>query len=192
LIPFSSNHLYLSNLSQISNSTFGIGNAGNINILSRDKVTIDNGVINSRVGAGAVGNAGDINIQTRQLTLINGGEIDTLIAESDGVVPAGQGIAGNINIVAKGNYNANNGLVNARSEQAGGGNIEITARNINLRNNSDIRTDLSSGNAKGGNIFLTADTIIALEDSDILAFASEGQGGDITFNTRAVFSDALG
>ncbi|BAT54355.1 unknown protein [Nostoc sp. NIES-3756] len=352
-LTINTKNLQLTNAA-IAAATLGKGNAGNINILSRDKVTIDNGVINSRVGAGAVGNAGDINIQTRQLTLINGGEVDTLIAESDGVVPAGQGkggrifinatdavtisgadadglisailtetqagafgqggdiivntdyllvsdngvisaltendsnagniiinarifealnggflvtgslssgkagditinakdkitifsntdlndttglfagtsfsgnggnislfttdfnllannsnlpvpvtvstrsqgqgIAGNINIVAKGNYNANNGLVSARSEQAGGGNIDITARNINLRNNSDIRTDLSSGNAKGGNIFLTADTIIALEDSDILAFASEGQGGDITFNTRAVFSDSL-
>ncbi|BCL39519.1 filamentous hemagglutinin N-terminal domain-containing protein [Nostoc sp. MS1] len=338
----------------IAAPTLGKGNAGNINIFSHDQVTIDNGVINSRVGAGAVGNAGDINIQTRQLTLINGGNIDTLISQSNGVFPAGQGkggrifinatdavtisganadgltsailtetqagafgqggdiiintdyllvsdngtistitendsnagnitvnarifealnggflvtgslssgkagditisaidkitifsntdlngvtglfagtsssgdggnislfttdfnllannsnlpvpatvstrsqgqgIAGNINIVAKGNYNANNGLVSARAEQVGGGNIEITAKNINLRNNSDIRTDLSSGNRKGGNIVLTADIIVALEDSDILAFAPEGQGGDITFNTRAVFSDSL-
>ncbi|RUR76166.1 hypothetical protein DSM107007_47530 [Nostoc sp. PCC 7120 = FACHB-418] len=56
---------------------------------------------------------------------------------------------------------------------------------------SDIRTDLSGGNGKGGDISLTADIIIALEDSDILAFAPEGQGGDIRFNTRAVFSDSL-
>ncbi|MEH1923021.1 hypothetical protein [Nostoc sp.] len=29
------------------------------------------------------------------------------------------------------------------------------------------------------------------EDSDILAFAPEGQGGNITFKTRALFSDSL-
>ncbi|MBW4676431.1 MAG: S-layer family protein [Desmonostoc geniculatum HA4340-LM1] len=103
----------------------------------------------------------------------------------------GTGIAGNININVSENFNAKNGNISARSEQASGGNINVTARRINLRNNTDIRTDLSSGQGRGGNIFLTADTIIALEDSDILAFAPEGQGGNITFNTRALFSDSL-
>jgi large exoprotein involved in heme utilization and adhesion len=103
----------------------------------------------------------------------------------------GQGIAGDINIIATENYTANNGFISARAEQAGGGNINITARNISLRNNSDIRTDLSTGKANGGNINLNANTIIALEDSDILAFAPEGQGGNITFNTRALLTAPL-
>jgi filamentous hemagglutinin family protein len=326
----------------ISAATFGKGNAGNITIFSNDGVVMDDGVIRSLVGAGAVGNGGDIQIQTPKLSLTNGSQIDASIrtggegkggtiridaadsviisgADADGFLSflaadaergsigqpgeiivntnyflleksglvstatfnssnggnitintgifealtggqifsstgssgkagdiiinardsinisgvgpdtgfisaisagtltdstgnggtvflsttnfsneagvntrsRGRGIAGDINIIAKGNYNANNGFVSARAEQSGGGNINVTARNINLRNNSDIRTDLSSGNGKGGGISLTADTIIALEDSDILAFAPEGQGGDIKFNTRAVFSDSL-
>ncbi|ABA22424.1 Filamentous hemagglutinin-like protein [Trichormus variabilis ATCC 29413] len=346
-------NLQLTN-STISAGTFGQGNAGNINIFSNDGVVIDNSVINSRIGAGAVGNGGDIDIQTQRLTLTNGGGIDTIVAPPEGNLPGGlgkggtirinatdavtisgtnadgfesailtetqsgafgqsgdiiintnyfrvldngsvstltgnssdagnilintrvmevlnggvivtgteasgkagditinatdqinilsntdlngntglvasttssgdagnislfttdlnllapnsnlpapvlvatlsrgSGIAGNINIVATGNYNANNGLISARSERAGGGNISVNARNINLRNNSDIRTDLSSGNGRGGGISLTADIIISLEDSDILAFAPEGQGGDIKFNTRAVFSNVL-
>ena len=352
-LKISTQNLQLTNAA-ISAGTFGQGNAGNINIFSNDGVVIDNSVINSRIGAGAVGNGGDIDIQTQRLTLTNGGGIDTVVSPPEGNLPGGQGkggtirinatdavtisgtnangfesailtetqggafgqsgdiiintdyfrvvdngsvstltgnssdagnilintrvmevlngaavvtgtesigkagditinatdkinilsntdlhgntgllasttssgdagniylfttelnllapnsnlpapvlvatlsqgsgIAGNINIVATGNYNANNGLISARSEQAGGGNISVNARNINLRNNSDIRTDLFSGSGKGGGISLTADIIIALEDSDILAFAPEGQGGDINFNTRAVFSDAL-
>ncbi|BAY78043.1 hypothetical protein NIES25_45130 [Nostoc linckia NIES-25] len=351
-ITINTKRLQLTN-SAISAATYGKGNAGDISILSNDAVIVDNGTINSRVGAGGVGNAGDIKIQTRRLTLTNGGGIDTAITEAESDLPAGQGrggniridaadavtisgtdangyssailtetqrgafgqggdiivntdyflaanegtvsaltenssnggnitinarvfeasnggfittgtsgsgksgditinaadsiaistnldtvtglfagtssagnggrisisttnfnlftsdlklpnnlavvstrsrgqgIAGDINITAKENFNASNGLINARSEQAGGGNVDVTARNINLRNNSTIRTDLSSGSGRGGNIFLTANTIIALEDSDILAFAPEGQGGNITFNTRALFSDSL-
>ncbi|MEH1923020.1 hypothetical protein [Nostoc sp.] len=74
----------------------------------------------------------------------------------------GEGIAGNINIIAKSNYSANNSLVSASAKLSSGGNIGITARNIRLRNNSDIRTDLSTGQASGGNINLNANTIIAL------------------------------
>ncbi|RCJ18694.1 hypothetical protein A6S26_28340 [Nostoc sp. ATCC 43529] len=49
----------------------------------------------------------------------------------------------------------------------------------------------AQGSANGGNITLNANTIIALEDSDILAFAPEGQGGNITFNTRALLTSPL-
>ncbi|MDZ8025091.1 MAG: filamentous hemagglutinin N-terminal domain-containing protein [Nostoc sp. DedQUE11] len=351
-ITINTKRLQLTN-GTISAGTFGKGNAGDIFIVSNDGVIVDNGIIDSRVGAGGVGNAGDIKIQTRKLTLTNGGAISTLIAEATENLPGGQGnggsiridaadavtisgtningdasgissetqsgtlgqggdiiintdyfrltdnafvsaatsnssnsgnitfntrvfeasngglittgtvdsgksgditinaadsitistnsnnitglfagtsstgnggtiflsttnfnlftsdlnlpnnvagvstrsnqrgVAGNINITAKGNFRASNSFVNAQSEQAGGGSINITARNIRLLNNSDIRTDLSTGEGSGGNITLNANTIIALEDSDILAFAPEGQGGNITFNTRALLTSPL-
>ncbi|BAY75604.1 hypothetical protein NIES25_20510 [Nostoc linckia NIES-25] len=351
-ITINTKRLQLTN-GTISAGTFGKGNAGDIFIVSNDGVIVDNGIIDSRVGAGGVGNAGDIKIQTRRLNLTNGGAISTLIAEATENLPGGQGnggsiridagdavtisgtningdasgissetqsgtlgqggdiiintdyfrltdnafvsaatsnssnsgnitfntrvfeasngglittgtvgsgksgditinaadsitistnsnnitglfagtsstgnggtiflsttnfnlftsdlnlpnnvagvstrsnqrgVAGNINITAKGNFRASNSFVNAQSEQAGGGSINITARNIRLQNNSDIRTDLSTGEGNGGNITLNANTIIALEDSDILAFAPEGQGGNITFNTRALLTSPL-
>lgn len=167
-----------------------IGRGGNINITATDFIEIDpknqteiiTGIIASTFSSSQ---AGDITLKARDLFIKNGGLISVQASGDLG------GNAGDININAKGNVNANNGFIGAIAEQSNGGNINVVARNINLRNNSDIRTDLSSGNAKGGNIFLSADNIIALEDSDILAFAPEGQGGNITFNTRAVFSDSL-
>ncbi len=60
-----------------------------------------------------------------------------------------------------------------------------------ILNGSFISADLSRGQGSGGNITLDADTIIALEDSDILAFAPEGQGGNITFKTLALLTDTL-
>ncbi|KYC44156.1 hypothetical protein WA1_03190 [Scytonema hofmannii PCC 7110] len=56
-----------------------------------------------------------------------------------------------------------------------------------MRNDSDIRTDVASGQNQGGNIIITANSIIAFDDSDILAFARDGRGGNITLNTRAFF-----
>jgi len=178
------------NSGRILNSTRSSGNAGDININAKDSITISGTIaenINAAIFAGtnpdSIGNGGTISLFTNNFNVANGAGV-TVRSE-------GQGIAGNINIIATGNYTANNSFISARAEQAGGGNINITAKNISLRNNSDIRTDLSTGQANGGNITLNANTIIALEDSDILAFAPEGQGGNITFNTRALLTAPL-
>ncbi|BAY75603.1 hypothetical protein NIES25_20500 [Nostoc linckia NIES-25] len=175
---------------RILNSTSSSGNAGDININAKDSITISgiridsyNAAIFAGTNPDSIGNGGTISLFTNNLNVSNYAGI-TVRSE-------GQGIAGNINIIATGNYTANNSFISARAEQSGGGNINITARNISLRNNSDIRTDLSKGQANGGNINLNANTIIALEDSDILAFAPEGQGGNITFNTRALLTAPL-
>ncbi|QLE57342.1 filamentous hemagglutinin N-terminal domain-containing protein [Nostoc sp. TCL26-01] len=186
----------VSNGGLVTTGTIGGGKSGDLSIYA-DSLAISSN-INRRTGvfAGAnspesTGDGGTISLFTTNFNLFT-----TDLNLPNNIVSVstrtlGRGIAGNININARENFNVKNGSISARAEQAGGGNLNVTARNINLRNNSDIRTDLSSGSGRGGNIFLTSDTIIALEDSDILAFAPEGQGGDIKFNTRAVFSDAL-
>ncbi|WP_414567351.1 filamentous hemagglutinin N-terminal domain-containing protein [Nostoc sp. CCY 9925] len=189
-ITINARTLEVLNGGRILNSTSSSGNAGDININAKDSITISGTVaenINAAIFAGtnpdSIGNGGTISLFTNNFNVANGAGV-TVRSE-------GQGIAGDINIIATGNYTANNSFVSARAEQAGGGNINITAKNISLRNNSDIRTDLSTGQANGGNINLNANTIIALEDSDILAFAPEGQGGNITFNTRALLTAPL-
>lgn len=205
---------------QISTTTFGKGNSGNIQVTATDKVILDgksqNGsrssTVNSEVRSEAVGNslgiiidtptlklsdtafistttlgngqAGDITVNSINLDLTDGSRI---FAESTGI-----GIAGDININLKDNFYADNGQAIAKAEQSRGGNIAIAAgKNIILRNNSDIRTTLQSTQERGGNIKLNANAIVALEDSDILAFAPEGSGGNIEFNTRAFLSDPL-
>jgi large exoprotein involved in heme utilization and adhesion len=155
----------------ISTNTISSGRGGNITINAADNLTLsditDNGDRTAITAfASSIGDAGTISLSTSNFNISNGAGVFT-------------------------NFHIKNGFIRASAEQSNGGNIKINAGNISLRNDSKIRTDLSSGNSRGGNISLSADTIIALEDSDILAFASEGQGGNITFNTRAVFSDSL-
>ena len=129
------------------------------------------------------GTGGNINVRAASLSMSNGAQIS---AES-----GGQGSAGNININVEGALNANNGSILTSAEQSSGGAINITAQDIRLFDNSDIRTNVFNGTGGGGNINLTANTIIALDDSDILSFARDGKGGDITFNTNGFFSTPL-
>ncbi|MCF2147042.1 S-layer family protein [Desmonostoc muscorum LEGE 12446] len=170
---------------QVLTTTNSAGNAGNITINATDEITIFGLVsgIFTTTTTNSTGNGGTISLKTNNFNLANSARV---FARSEG-----EGIAGDINIIAKDNYSANNSLVSATAAKSSGGDINITARNLSLRNNSDIRTDLSIGQATGGNIALNANTITALEDSDILAFAPEGQGGNITFNTRVLLTSPL-
>ncbi|MGB3650849.1 MAG: hypothetical protein WBA41_06515, partial [Rivularia sp. (in: cyanobacteria)] len=203
----------------LSASTFGKGNAGTVEITANDLVKFDgegndrfpSGAY-SRVNSGAEGSEGGVLITTGSLEVLNGAVVDattlgkgnggnltvntdTLQLKNDGIIVArsrsDSGIAGNIEIKVKNNFNADNGQVITSSERTSGGNIDITGKNIILRNDSDISTTLDSTQGSGGNITLNANAIVALEDSDILAFAAEGRGGNIIFNTRAFFSEPL-
>jgi hypothetical protein len=78
--------------------------------------------------------------------------------------------------------------IKTTSEQTEGGNIDLTARAIVLRNNANIKTNIASGSGQGGNIKLTADGIVLLDDSDLLAFARDGKGGNISLFTQALLT----
>ncbi|MBW4695398.1 MAG: filamentous hemagglutinin N-terminal domain-containing protein [Lyngbya sp. HA4199-MV5] len=170
----------------ISAFTNGAGNAGAIWITARDSVSLsgkDGDGLSSAISSGvtpqATGNGNTLTINTGNLFLANDAR---LIAFSRGL-----GNAGNIVINVREALRANSGSILTRSEQSAGGSIDLTAGTIVLRGNSDIASSVFSGASNGGNITLSAHSIIALNDSDILAFARDGQGGNITLNTRAFF-----
>ncbi len=160
----------------------GSGNGGSIKIKASEIILQNNSELLTQVGEKGEGNAGNIEIEADKLLITN----SNINARSAGIREAGK-----ININLKNDFNADNGQVLAQAQQSSGGEINITAKNIILRNNSDIKTILSTTAGSGGDIQLNSNTIVALEDSDILAFAPEGSGGDITFNTRVFLSDPL-
>jgi filamentous hemagglutinin family protein len=187
---------------QILTTTRGSGSAGSIILDIADNITISGSdptfasrlaqfgenVVNNQGSASGIfanttsnstGKGGGINIDTTTLDLTNGAQLS---AQSQGT-----GTAGNIKVNATGELNANSGEITTAASFSGGGDILITASNIRLHGDSDIRTDLTSSVGSGGNINLTANSIIAFDDSDILAFAPEGQGGNITLNTPVFF-----
>jgi filamentous hemagglutinin family protein len=196
----------------------GRGNAGNVTIDVRDRLTLS-GVNNSgfpnaifsSVGADAVGNGGNINIKAGSLSLTDGAQLDAstlgigaagnididirsrnLNLTNGGQISAqsqGTGRAGNITINVPQALNADNGQITATSTQAGGGDTTINARDIRLRNDSPITTSVFDGTGGGGNITINSKTFIALEDSDILANAERGNGGDITIKSPVFLAD---
>ncbi|NEO30543.1 MAG: filamentous hemagglutinin N-terminal domain-containing protein [Symploca sp. SIO3C6] len=167
-----------SNLSVQANRG-SMGKAGDLTIITPRLLIADGAFVSARtLGEGA---AGDLTINTKELLITDGAQVS---ARSEGTAPAGK-ITLNIGEL----LSATNGEILTDAEQSAGGAINITAQNIQLFGDSDIRTNVFSGSENGGDINITADSIIVFDDSDILAFARDGAGGDITFNTVAFFGE---
>jgi large exoprotein involved in heme utilization and adhesion len=181
--------LALTNGARLITSTAGQGRGGNVDIRVHDTVSFDgvgsngksSGVFSS-VEAGGVGKGGDISVTSDTLSIADGAVLDARSKDkSSSASPAGDVI------INTGQLTARNGTIATSADQSTGGAITITAKRIRLFGDSDITSRVGSGAGNGGNINLTADSIVALDDSDILAFARDGQGGNVTLTTPAFF-----
>jgi filamentous hemagglutinin family protein len=195
---------------QISASTSSSGQGGNLFVTAPQAITI-NGNGKLSVETSSAGAGGNLTIETQRLTIQDeaqvsasssstnpngiGGNITvnatqslelnqaSLLAQSNGAAPAG-----NVTIDT-GNLTVTNGTIATSADQSTGGAIKINAGDIRLFGDSDITSRVGSRAGNGGNIKLTADSIVALDDSDILAFARDGQGGNVTLITPAFFGE---
>jgi filamentous hemagglutinin family protein len=211
-VTIRSNTLQVLNGGLISTSTIGRGNAGDINLVIKDNLTIR--------GQSPRGFLSIISSSSRTLTpeqiqdqlqisqdlatnffvppleqLGDGGTIRisarNLQIQDQGFIAAlsdGGGAAGNISINLSDRAILNNAEIRTSSDRTSGGNIDFSARAIVLRNDANIKAGILSGDGSGGNIQLKAGAVVLLDDSDILAFAPEGQGGNITLNTQALLT----
>ena len=206
--------LSLTNGGQISAITLGQGDAGAIQIIATDSVTLSGestqgapSAIASQVLEGSSGQSGSILIDTTKLT-INGGSIGSntqgdgreiilntqqLFLDNNAEISSksyGAGDAGNITILA-GELLLNNGTISAQTTSNTGGNITLQIDDtLTLRHGSQIST--TAGNQQqggdGGNIQIVARFIFAIpeENSDITANAFTGRGGRIAITTEAL------
>jgi large exoprotein involved in heme utilization and adhesion len=188
--------------SQVLLATFGKANAGTLKIKASDSIEImgislDTQLPSQIVASSGIpisflddslisltpnftGEGGNITLQTSSLVLRDGGQIN-----ADAY---GSGDAGSIFIDAE-ELLAIDSDISTATFQSSGGSVNITAKDVSLRGESDIRTEAASGAGGGGNINITADSIIAFDDSDIFAFAADGQGGNINLDTPAYFGE---
>lgn len=178
--------------STLDAGTFGDGDAGSINIDVDGSVEIagENTIIFSDAQE-ASGNGGTINIKARSLSLTDGAALETSTS--------GAGKAGNIIIkVPNGDvFSLQNAEITSNSFGTGAaGDIQITARNLQLGNRSKIaaETELSG---KGGNIILQVEELLLLRrDSNITTSAATGEGpgdgGNITINASNLVGLANG
>ncbi|URD47997.1 filamentous hemagglutinin N-terminal domain-containing protein [Chroococcidiopsis sp. CCNUC1] len=208
-IDIKTGSLSLANGAFISAGTSGRGDAGNVNITAADGVSLDDGVIASRVRETARGNGGNITINARSLSLTNGGSLntstssqgdagdinitiaDTLSLTNGGAITANsflgaEGDAGSINVAVR-SLNLDNGSIFAQSISGDGGDIDLEAgQRVGLRNGSQITTSVGTEQkpGNGGNITINSPLVIANfnGNNDIITNAFFGSGGGIRIN----------
>lgn len=176
--------LYLISGSQLYTSTFGQGNAGNVNVNVRDTVSFDSGGnggngstsgIISSVGDTGEGNAGDINITTGSLAVTNGAQLNAIIF--------GKGDAGNITINARDTVSIDgenpNSIVNpyagvsavftsvgiddnGKQAEGNGGNINITTQSLSMTNGAQVNA-ITRGQGNAGNVTINARDTVSID-----------------------------
>lgn len=197
--------LVVTNGAQLSASTFGIGDAGNVTITA-NRVSLsgaradERGIsaVFTRVEAGARGKGGNVKIFTNTLDVRNGAE---LVASTDG-----RGDSGDVVIVARDRVffdgisagkQFGSGAFSYVSAGANGkgGNIQISTNTLEVTNGAQLGA-FTEGTGNAGNILIDAAKSINIAGSTPLAGYSSGlftststfsvgKGGDIIVNTQA-------
>lgn len=185
-IEINTGTLSLTNGPSINTTTYGQGNAGNININATEKVVLEGAAstgrgsfIWSRVRRAGQGNAGNINITTPILSLTNGPELSNRTE--------GLGDSGSINIDANAIFLNNSTLTtNVESTATGnGGQLNLNTRQLALKNSARVNAS-SSGNGNAGQISINATESISLDNSTISTAVTPqgaGVGGSVQIQT---------
>lgn len=178
--------------------TYGSGNAGDISINARDRITVDGNT--SRIlsdssreaGAAILGNSGDISLQS---DFIDIGDQAAVRAAT-----AGQGSGGDITIKANASISITRGafLTSGTTGSGNGGNITVNAgesiavsgEGSQLFSGSGTQAGCLDNQCRGGNIALSSNSI-RLADRAEVGVATEGSGDSGNIRIRAIDSVVL-
>ncbi|ARV61007.1 hypothetical protein BZZ01_22415 [Nostocales cyanobacterium HT-58-2] len=194
-ISVTTGSLSLTNGSELTASTSGRGDAGNITVTARDTISADevrnsnpSGLISSVLPTGE-GKGGRISVTTGSLAFTNGG---VLLA-----ITFGRGDAGSISVTAQdqvsfdgvGRNGSRSGIFSSITANAvgKGGDINITTGSLNVRNGARLSAT-TFGKGDAGNITITARNTVSFDGVGIrgpsgafsrVEFGALGKGGDI-------------
>ncbi|MEH2247751.1 two-partner secretion domain-containing protein [Nostoc sp.] len=190
--------LQISNGGTVGSLSFFAGNAGNVSINAREAIAIGGRSPNSHSSI----NSSVIRLspQLRQFLRLpdiitaNAGSVSlttpSLILTDGGTVSVtsqGSGNGGNLNITADNIQLQNQGLIQAQTESGNGGNISLQVGKLLLMCDHSNITATAGGNGNGGNISINAPIVAGLENSNIIANALRGRGGNIQIATQGLF-----
>ena len=203
-ITITANALTLNN-SAISTNTISTGRAGDVRLSTGTLHLLNQATINSSTNAS--GQAGDITITGNTVTLDSGGAISSASTGTEPTVnfdgtTAPPGRAGTITITASGNVTSNAGTITTSAEANRGGDISITASNIQFSNGTLINANSNGpltviqlmldgngqlveqvvGDGNAGNIRIESGSTVLIEQSSVTTEASQASGGQITIN----------
>ncbi|EIJ43953.1 filamentous hemagglutinin family N-terminal domain [Beggiatoa alba B18LD] len=81
------------------------------------------------------------------------------------------------------------GSINASTQNAAGGNINLNiSQQIYLRNGGNITTSVRGGTGNSGNITISAPQFVIVDKGQIVAQAMDGNGGNITLETEQLLA----
>jgi large exoprotein involved in heme utilization and adhesion len=167
---------------QISSSTGGPGNAGQVTVQA-DRLLVSGvgaagypSLIASQANPGSTGQAGtvagaggSVNIRARTILLQDQSEVST----------QSTGTGGPLSIIAIDTLRLDNAAIEARTASAGGGDVTLSVGRLFDLHNSAVTTSVAEGTGSGGNIFIDP-PLLVLDNSRIEANAQRGAGGNIT------------
>jgi filamentous hemagglutinin family protein len=184
--------------STISASTFGQGDAGNVRLIVRDALALNDSSVFSDVSAGGVGKGGNIDVMSGSLSLINGSRLLSVTRQPSDTQPAGRGDTGNINVKVVENAE----FIGSKNRQASGlfastdpgtegsgGNINLEAKTLFFLQGAGLASSIA-GQGNAGNITVAAKDNITFDDTAGILSRVEasgvGKGGDITVSGNSI------
>lgn len=179
------NRLQIEAGAQISTSTFGAGEAGDI-LLQANEIEV-RGVYDfirssSSSQISAISNtafpAGNIDITVEKLRV----EDEGLISVSS----LGLGDASNLTIMADQILLRDGGMLQAEVAAGNQGDIFLSANSLLFMDRGTLISTNATNQATGGNITIESPVILGLDNSDIVANAVQGDGGNIEITTQAL------
>jgi filamentous hemagglutinin family protein len=173
--------------SRLSVNAYSEGPAGDI-IVTTPRLSIDGGTI--RAGTAGEGPAGTGEVEVGTLTLTGGGTISTstsgagpggtlTVTAREAIVIAGQNQETTSNVIAGQNQETTpSGLVSMTQGQGQGGNLQISAKRIELRDSGSI-TASSAGDGPAGTLRIQASEAIHSQHGVVATAATRAGGGEI-------------
>lgn len=188
-VTINSGQLTLQDGVQISTTTFGKGDAGDLTIRASESVELQNSSLFARVNSGAEGTGGNLTIETERLTLRDGAIIST---STDGI-----GQAGNLTIRATesvelrgtGADGSRSGVFAEVNQGAvgNGGNLTIETGELTVRDGSQVSTTTAGVRGDAGDLTIQASSIELIGPTPEI-FLISVQGNTIVFGRNPITS----
>ena len=171
--------IFVMDLSKLSSSTLGQGNAGNVMIAATDKISFVNGSASSDIFISAIGNAGTVTLKAPSISLE---KMSALTSTTDGHGNAGDIIIKATDAVV---FNASVASSTVNPDAIGeGGSIKIEAPSVFVTDGLGL-TSTTYGKGNAGNITIAADSIF-LSSAGIFANTNSNlfKGGNIEISSQ--------
>jgi filamentous hemagglutinin family protein len=204
-VTITANQLAMDKGSIVTTTSSSTGSSGGNVVLDVGKVSLTNG---SRIQSesSGTGRGGDITMNVGTLSLTNStissaSTGTNVVTNIDGTTEV-PGRAGNVTITATGGFTSNASTIATSAEANHGGDISITAQNVQLSNGTLINASSNAplqvtklvldengqlvpqvvGDGNAGNITINSASTFVMQNSSMTTAASQASGGQITIN----------